>query len=71
MGDTIAGGNSKNQGIPKWKMFRFRWKIKKLAEPTEEVSKGLHGISTRDYKKVTSHLAESFGLSSSQVSGSL
>lgn len=43
--------------------------LRQLAEPTEEVlKKVLHGISTRDYKKVTEHLAESFGLSSSQVS---
>ena len=43
--------------------------LKNLAEPSEEVLKTvLHGISTRDYKKVTEHLAESFGLSSSQVS---
>ena len=43
--------------------------LRQLSEPTEEVlKKVLHGISTRDYKKVTEHLAESFGLSSSQVS---
>lgn len=43
--------------------------LRHLSEPTEEVlKKVLHGISTRDYKKVTDHLAESFGLSSSQVS---
>ena len=44
-------------------------KFKQIEEPNEEVlKKVLHGISTRDYKKVTEHLAESFGLSSSQVS---
>ena len=44
-------------------------KFKQIEEPSEEVlKKVLHGISTRDYKKVTEHLAESFGLSSSQVS---
>lgn len=43
--------------------------FKQIEEPNEEVlKKVLHGISTRDYKKVTEHLAESFGLSSSQVS---
>ncbi|MBK7432082.1 MAG: transposase [Bacteroidetes bacterium] len=43
--------------------------FKQIEEPSEEVlKKVLHGISTRDYKKVTEHLAESFGLSSSQVS---
>ncbi|MFN8165125.1 MAG: transposase [Bacteroidia bacterium] len=34
----------------------------------KKFQKVLHGISTRDYKKVTEHLAESFGLSSSQIS---
>ena len=44
-------------------------KFKQIEEPNEEgLKKVLHGISTRDYKKVTEHLAESFGLSSSQVS---
>ena len=43
--------------------------LKQIAEPNEDILKKiLHGISTRDYKKVTEHLAESFGLSSSQVS---
>ena len=43
--------------------------LRNLAQPSEEVPKKvLHGISTRDYEKVTAHLAESFGLSSSQVS---
>lgn len=43
--------------------------LRNLAQPSEEVlKKVLHGISTRDYEKVTAHLAESFGLSSSQVS---
>ena len=43
--------------------------LKQIEEPNEEtLKKILHGISTRDYKKVTEHLAESFGLSSSQVS---
>lgn len=44
-------------------------RLKQVAEPGEELlKKVLHGISTRDYKKVTEHLAENFGLSSSQVS---
>jgi transposase-like protein len=43
--------------------------LKQIEEPNDEtLKKILHGISTRDYKKVTEHLAESFGLSSSQVS---
>lgn len=42
--------------------------LRQLSEPTEDVlKKVLHGISMREYKKVTEHLAESFGLSSSQV----
>ena len=44
-------------------------KLKTVPEPGEELLKKIiHGISTRDYQKVTHHLAESFGLSSSQVS---
>ncbi len=44
-------------------------KLKTVPEPAEELLKKIiHGISTRDYQKVTHHLAESFGLSSSQVS---
>lgn len=44
-------------------------KLKTIAEPSDDfLKKIIHGISTRDYKKVTHHLAESFGLSSSQVS---
>lgn len=44
-------------------------KLKKIEEPSEEIlNRILHGISTRDYKKVTSHLSESLGLSSSQIS---
>lgn len=43
--------------------------LKTVPDPGDEVlQKILHGISTRDYKKVTHHLAENFGLSSSQVS---
>lgn len=43
--------------------------LKTLAEPSDEfLKKVLHGISTRDYKKVVHHLSENFGLSSSQVS---
>ncbi|MFN8166920.1 MAG: hypothetical protein U0X76_12360 [Bacteroidia bacterium] len=41
--------------------------LRNLAQPSEEVlKKVLHGIVARDYEKVTAHLAESFGLSSSQ-----
>ena len=44
-------------------------KLKTVSEPSDDLlNKILHGISTRDYKKVTQHLAESFGMSSSQVS---
>lgn len=44
-------------------------KLKTIAEPSDEfLKKVLHGISTRDYKKVVHHLSENFGLSSSQVS---
>lgn len=44
-------------------------KFKQIAEPSEELfNTVLHGISNRDYKKVVYHLAENFGLSSSQVS---
>lgn len=44
-------------------------KLKNIEDPGIDVlNKILHGISTRDYKKVTQHLVESFGMSSSQVS---
>ena len=43
--------------------------LKTVPEPNDEfLKKIIHGISTRDYKKVTQHLVESFGMSSSQVS---
>lgn len=43
--------------------------LRTVPDPGDEVlQKIIHGISTRDYKKVTNHLAENFGLSSSQVS---
>lgn len=43
--------------------------LKTIEEPNDDfLQKIIHGISTRDYKKVTHHLAESFGMSSSQVS---
>ena len=42
--------------------------LRQLSGRTEVGQKKvLHGISTRDYKKATEHLAESFGLSSSQA----
>jgi transposase-like protein len=44
-------------------------KLKKIEEPSDEIlNRILHGISTRDYKRVTAHLTESLGLSSSQIS---
>ena len=44
-------------------------KIKAVAEPSNDfLKKIIYGISTRDYKKITEHLVENFGLSSSQVS---
>ena len=43
--------------------------LKELPEQNEEAVKAvLHGISTRDYKKVASQMVESFGLSSSTIS---
>jgi len=44
-------------------------KLKQLDEPTEQLINGiLYGLSTRDYRHVVDHLAESFGLSKSSVS---
>ena len=44
-------------------------KFKTIAEPSDDfLKKIIHGISTRDYKKITQHLVENFGMSSSQVS---
>lgn len=44
-------------------------KLKNIEAPNDEMFKSvLHGLSTRDYKKVVAHLAENFGLSSSHVS---
>ena len=44
-------------------------RLKKIEEPGEEImNRVLHGISNRDYKRVTAHLTESLGLSSSQIS---
>ena len=43
--------------------------LKQLDEPTEQLINGiLYGLSTRDYRHVVDHLAESFGLSKSSVS---
>lgn len=44
-------------------------KARRLEEPTETIlNTVLHGISSRDYKKVAEHLTESIGLSKSQIS---
>lgn len=44
-------------------------RARKLEEPSDALmNRLLHGISSRDYKKVADHLSESIGLSKSQVS---
>lgn len=43
--------------------------LKQIDAPTEQLINGiLYGLSTRDYRHVVDHLAESFGLSKSSVS---